>query len=172
MTFEQLNYKLSYKDLSAGALLRLCQLESKGCAWFTSNKTHRTGLHLSWRAPESERESARGVAAPIALPSVIRGGGTTCCLHDADAHRFNWLCVQHCVSLCSWQIIWQVKDYSNLLCYSSGISREGSVYHMCRVILASISNLVYLSPSHLVFFLWFKTDLLLTVYSDLDKRGM
>lgn len=45
------------------------------------------------------KESARGVAAPTSLPSVVGSGWTMCCVHDANALHFNWLCVRHCMSL-------------------------------------------------------------------------
>lgn len=142
--------------------IRLCQLQSKGCAWFPGNKGHCTRLPLSWRVwkRNCERRSC---------PPLIGSGGTMCCLHDASALCFKWLYVRHCMSLCIWQIIWQVKDYSNLLCYSSG-SWEGSAYHMCCVILASVSIQPCLSVAFTPYvILWFKTGLLLTVYSDLNK---
>lgn len=138
---EQFNCKLFYGEFSAGMLIR--QLESKGCASFPGNKGHCTHLHPSWRA---RREAARRGCSPLSL-----GVEAPCAACVMPILCFNWLCVAHCMSLCIWQIIWQVTDYSNLLCYSSGIW-EGSAYHMCCVILASVSSLVYLSPSHLMLF--------------------
>lgn len=61
---EQFNCKLFYGEFSAGMSIRLCQLESRACAWFPGNKGHCTHLQPSWRA---QRETARGEAAPLSL---------------------------------------------------------------------------------------------------------
>lgn len=131
-------------------LLTLCQLKSKGCAWFTGNKIHYTNLNLYRREPRSERW-CKGRSSSSWSPV---------CHHEQRDH---WLPSWCRCSLLYLAPCWAVRVFEQLTNCVAGyrlfsfallllwkkLGREQRPYALCYS--ASMANSVYLSPSHLVF---------------------